>query len=301
MSANQVVAGDVTSIKKSTGRSIISLSTRERINRAFIYLGLIISSAVVGFPVYWMISVSLRPNHETFALPPKLIPDNISFDAYFKVFRDDAFITYFVNSYMLGIIVTILSVILGTLVAYSFTRYRFFGDGIAKTFVITTQMVPAITLLIPYFGVIVLLGLYDTTAGLILTYLSFSLPYCIVMMTGYLKTIPKDFDEAAIIDGCSRIKVLYKIIMPLALPGMASTAIYTFLLSWNEFLFALALTRSEDMRTLPVGISMFIGEHSLKWDEMMALSALGSIPVIIMFIVLQRYFVSGLSTGGVKG
>ena len=168
-------------------------------------------------------------------------------------------------------------------------------------FVIATQMVPTITLLIPFFGVIVWLRLYDTHLGLIVTYLTFGLPYAIIMMNAYLNTIPKDFDEAAIIDGCSPFRVLFSVLLPMATPGLISTAVYTFLLSWNEFLFALALTRSTEMRTVPVGISMLVGEFGLKWDEMMAFSVLGSVPVLLLFMFVQRYVVSGLSAGGVKG
>jgi multiple sugar transport system permease protein len=215
--------------------------------------------------------------------------------------NNDQYSRFLVNSYFLGIVVTVLSVIIGTLAAYGFSRYRFFGDRAAKLFVITTQMVPTITLLIPLFGVIVWLRLYDTMWGLIITYLTFSLPYAVIMMNGYLDTIPKDFDEAATIDGCSPIGVLFKILLPVATPGIIATAVYTFLLAWNEFLFALALTRSIEMRTVPVGISMMVGEFGLKWDEMMAFSVIGSLPVLILFMLVQRFVISGLSSGGVKG
>ena len=121
------------------------------------------------------------------------------------------------------------------------------------------------------------------------------------MMNGYLDRIPKDFDEAATIDGCTPIGVLFRVLLPVAMPGIISTAVYTFLLAWNEFLFALALTRSMDMRTVPVGISMMVGEFGLKWDEMMAFSVIGSVPVLVLFMAVQRFVVGGLSAGGVKG
>jgi multiple sugar transport system permease protein len=248
-----------------------------------------------------MLSVSLKPTVETFSLPPKLIPSSLYLDGYLKIFNNDQYTRFLLNSYLLGLAVTGLSVLIGTLAAYGFSRYRFFGDRAAKLFVITTQMVPTITLLIPLFGVIVWLKLYDTMWGLILTYLTFSLPYAVIMMNGYLDTIPKDFDEAATIDGCTPIGVLFKVLLPVAAPGIISTAVYTFLLAWNEFLFALALTRSIEMRTVPVGISMMVGEFGLKWDEMMAFSVIGSLPVLILFMSVQRFVISGLSAGGVKG
>ena len=270
-------------------------------NQIYIYIALGLCVMILAFPIFWMLSVSLKPSVETFSLPPKLIPSSIYFDGYSKILNNDQYSRFLVNSYFLGIVVTVLSVIIGTLAAYGFSRYRFFGDRAAKLFVITTQMVPTITLLIPLFGVIVWLRLYDTMWGLIITYLTFSLPYAVIMMNGYLDTIPKDFDEAATIDGCSPIGILFKILLPVATPGIISTAVYTFLLAWNEFLFALALTRSIEMRTVPVGISMMVGEFGLKWAEMMAFSVIGSLPVLILFMLVQRFVISGLSSGGVKG
>ena len=266
-----------------------------------IYCVLCVCVIIFAFPLIWMLSVSLKPTVETFSLPPKLIPSSLYLDGYLKIFNNDQYTRFLLNSYLLGLAVTGLSVLIGTLAAYGFSRYRFFGDRAAKLFVITTQMVPTITLLIPLFGVIVWLKLYDTMWGLILTYLTFSLPYAVIMMNGYLDTIPKDFDEAATIDGCTPIGVLFKVLLPVAAPGIISTAVYTFLLAWNEFLFALALTRSIEMRTVPVGISMMVGEFGLKWDEMMAFSVIGSLPVLILFMSVQRFVISGLSAGGVKG
>ena len=276
-------------------------ATRVRITRLSLYLALTLAAIAVTFPVLWMLSVSFKPTTDTFSLPPQLIPENFQLDGYLKVLGNETFRTFIINSYLIGLAVTFLSLIIGTLAAFAFSRYRFFGDQAAKLFVIATQMVPTITLLIPFFGVIVWLRLYDTHLGLIVTYLTFGLPYAIIMMNAYLNTIPKDFDEAAIIDGCSPFRVLFSVLLPMATPGLISTAVYTFLLSWNEFLFALALTRSTEIRTVPVGISMLVGEFGLKWDEMMAFSVIGSVPVLLLFIFVQRYVVSGLSAGGVKG
>ena len=270
-------------------------------HRLVIYSVLTVLVLALCFPILWMLSVSLKPTVDTFSLPPSLVPETWNWKGYSKVLADSQSRRFLINSYEVGLAVTFMSIVIGTLAAFGFSRYRFFGDKVAKLFVITTQMVPSITLLIPFFGVIVWLRLYDTLWGLMLTYLTFSLPYAVIMMNGYLDTIPKDFDEAATVDGCTPIGVLFRVLLPVAMPGIISTAVYTFLLAWNEFLFALALTRSMDMRTVPVGISMMVGEFGLKWDEMMAFSVIGSVPVLVLFMAVQRFVVGGLSAGGVKG
>ena len=285
----------------ATNHASVNEERQKFYRRIMVYVALTVVTLILAFPIIWMVSVSLKPTVETFSLPPRLIPESLTFDGYVRVLENPQFRRFLLNSYILGLVVTLLSLVIGTLAAFGFSRYRFFGDKAAKLFVITTQMVPTITLLIPFFGVIVWLRLYDSIWGLILTYLTFSLPYAVIMMNGYLDTIPKDFDEAATIDGCGPLGVLFRVLLPVALPGIISTAVYTFLLSWNEFLFALALTRSVEMRTVPVGISMMVGEFGLKWDEMMAFSVIGSLPVLILFMLVQRFVVSGLSAGGIKG
>jgi multiple sugar transport system permease protein len=155
--------------------------------------------------------------------------------------------------------------------------------------------------MIPYFGLIVVLRLYNSYWALILTYMVFTLPYAIIMMTGYLNTLPKDLDEAVLIDGGSNSVILWRILVPISLPGIVSVGVYTFMLAWNEFLFALTLTRTNEMRTVPVGIQLLMGQHSFEWNQMMAMSVLGSLPVLILFLLFQRYFISGMSAGSVKG
>jgi multiple sugar transport system permease protein len=167
--------------------------------------------------------------------------------------------------------------------------------------IISVQAVPPITLLIPYFSLIVTLKLYNTYAALVLTYMVFTLPYAIIMMTGYFNTLPKELDEAVMIDGGSRLIALWRVLVPISLPGIVATGVYTFMLAWNEFLFALTLTKTTDMRTVPVGIQMLMGQHSYEWNEMMAMSVLGCLPVLILYLFFQRYFLAGMTAGSVKG
>jgi multiple sugar transport system permease protein len=166
--------------------------------------------------------------------------------------------------------------------------------------IVSVQAVPPITLLIPYFGLMVALGLYNSYAGLILTYMVFTLPYAIIMMTGYFNTLPKELDEAVRVDGAGSMTALWRILVPISVPGIVSVGIYTFMIAWNEYLFALTLTRTIDMRTVPIGIQLLMGQHSYEWNQIMAMSVLGSIPVLILFLIFQRYFISGLTAGSVK-
>jgi multiple sugar transport system permease protein len=154
--------------------------------------------------------------------------------------------------------------------------------------------------MIPYFGLMVTLKLYNTYQGLILTYMVFTLPYAIIMMTGYFNTLPRELDEAVKLDGGGALATLWRILVPISIPGIVSVGIYTFMISWNEYLFALTLTRTQEMRTVPIGIQLLMGQHSYEWNEMMAMSILGSLPVLVLFLFFQRFFMGGLTSGAVK-
>ncbi|MDR0638033.1 MAG: carbohydrate ABC transporter permease [Spirochaetaceae bacterium] len=204
------------------------------------------------------------------------------------------------NSYLVALCVTVLSLVIAILSGYSFSRHKFRFKKVLNLFIIATQTLPPITLLIPYFGIVVALGLYDTYRALILTYMVFTLPYAILMMTGYFNTLPKELDEAVMVDGGSNFFALWRVLVPNALPGIIATAAYTFLLSWNEFLFALTLTKSTEMRTVPIGIQLLMGQHAYEWNEMMAMGILGSLPILILYLAAQRYFLAGMTSGAVK-
>ena len=175
-----------------------------------------------------------------------------------------------------------------------------FGFHFSSLFIISTQTVPPITLLIPYFGLVVAIKMYDTYFALIFTYMVFTLPYAILMMTGYFNTLPKELDEAVMVDGGSSFFALRRVLVPISIPGIVATGVYTFLLAWNEFLFALTLTKTTAMRTVPIGIQQLMGQHAYEWNEMMAMSMLGSLPILIMYLVAQRYFLAGMTAGSVK-
>lgn len=264
------------------------------------YLGLLLGLVFAGFPILWMFFASVKSNTEIFSLPPRLLPDDFTIVAYQAIFGDPSKLRFFLNSYLVAGAVTGLTVVVAILTAYAFTRYSFRSKNVLSVFIISTQTVPPITLLIPYFGMVVAFGIFDTYFALVLTYMVFTLPYAVLLMTGYLNTLPKELDEAVLVDGGSSWTALWRVIVPLSLPGIVATAVYTFLLSWNEFLFALTLTKSMELRTVPIGISLLMGQHAFEWNEMMAMSVLGSLPLLILYLVAQRYFLAGMTAGSVK-
>jgi multiple sugar transport system permease protein len=279
----------------------ISKPTKIGLAKVFIILALLLGAVYASFPILWMVASSFKSNTEIFAYPPRFITESFSLSAYSVVLTNPEKVRFFLNSYLVSILVTLFTLIVGTLAGYSFSRYEFPFKKPLNMIIIGVQAVPPITLLIPYFSLIVLLKLHNTYAALVLTYMVFTLSYAIIMMTGYFNTLPKELDEAVMIDGGSRIVALWRVLLPISLPGIVATGIYTFMLAWNEFLFALTLTKTIDMRTVPVGIQMLMGQHSYEWNEMMAMSVLGCLPVLILYLFFQRYFMAGMTAGSVKG
>jgi multiple sugar transport system permease protein len=274
---------------------------RHTLAKVLTIIGLVLGALFAGLPVLWMFFSSFKSNTAIFAYPPRLIDDTFSLAAYTTVLTNPEQVRFFVNSYLISALVTLFTLIVGTLAGYSFSRYSFRFKHVLSLIIIGVQSVPPITLMIPYFGLIVALGLYNTYWALILTYLVFTLPYAIIMMTGYFNTLPRELDEAVMIDGGSSFTILWRVLVPVSLPGIVSVGVYTFMLAWNEFLFALTLTKTNDMRTVPIGIQLLMGQHSFEWNQMMAMSVLGSLPVLLLFLLFQRYFIAGMAAGSIKG
>lgn len=281
--------------------STLSKPVKAALTKAALIVALVLGAIYAGFPVVWMIASSFKSNTEIFAYPPQLITESFSATAYQVVLTNPEKVRFFINSYVISLLVTMFTLIVGILAGYSFSRYTFRFKKPLNMLIISVQAVPPITLLIPYFSLIVTLKLHNTYAALILTYMVFTLPYAILMMTGYFNTLPKELDEAVMMDGGSRLMALWRVLVPIALPGIVATGIYTFMQAWNEFLFALTLTKTMDMRTVPVGIQMLMGQHSYEWNEMMAMSVLGCLPVLLLYLFFQRYFLAGMTAGSVKG
>lgn len=277
-----------------------TVKTRRTLAKAGVLTGLALGALFAGLPVLWMLSTSFKNNGEVFQNPPKLITKGFSFDAYKEIFGNGAQLRFFGNSYIVAFAVTILTLLVAVLAGYAFSRFNFPFQRTINAVIVSVQAVPPITLVIPYFGLVVALGLYNTYPGLILTHMVFTLPYAIIMTTAYLNTLPRELDESVKVDGGNSWTALWRILVPISVPGLIAVGVYTFMISWNEYLFALTLTRTDDMRTVPIGIQLLMGQHSYEWNQMMAMSILGSIPVLVLFLLFQRRFIGGLTAGAVK-
>jgi multiple sugar transport system permease protein len=250
------------------------------------------------FPVYWMFAVSLKTAGEIFKSPPAWYPATPQFGNFLVLFREgDAWSVW--NSLVTAGVSTAIAMVLGTLCAYGIVRFRTGGEHLA-TWILSQRLLPPIAIVFPLFLAYAWLGLSDTYSGLILLYTAFALPYVIWMMRGYLAEVPVELEEAALVDGCSRIGVLWRVVVPVARNGLVATAIFAFIYSWNEFLFALVMTRTNVM-TYTVQISNYFGPQSTFWAKISAMSVLGTLPVFIAVACLQRYVVRGISLGAVKG
>ncbi len=273
---------------------------KDKYFKYFVYVSLLIGALFSSLPVIWISLSSLKSNLEIFSYPPSILPVNTSLEAYLNIFDDEDKIRFFINSYIISIIVTLLTLFIAILSGYSFSRFNFKFKKLLNLTIISTQTIPPITLLIPYFGIVVFFRIYDTYYALVLTYLVFTLPYATLMMTSYFNTLPRELDDAVLVDGGTNFYALFKVLIPISLPGIVATCVYTFLLCWNEFLFALTLTKSTEMRTVPIGIQLLMGQHAYEWNEMMAMSVLGTFPILILYLFAQKYFLSGLTSGSVK-
>jgi multiple sugar transport system permease protein len=262
------------------------------------YLTALLLTVIFLFPIYWLFIISLKTPEEIFAFPPVWYPKNLQFANYRVLFRDGDAVTVW-NSLVLAGASTFLAMIIGTLAAYSLVRFKTGGENLA-VWIISQRMMPPVAIVFPIFLLYVFFGWVDTYHGLILLYTAFNLPYVIWMMRGYIEDIPLELEESALVDGCGRWAVLWKVVFPMARTGLFATAVFTFVFAWNEFLFALVLTRTEVI-TYTVQVTHYFGGQSNFWAKIAAMSVLGTIPVFVAVATMQRYLVRGISMGAVKG
>ncbi|MEM6615762.1 MAG: carbohydrate ABC transporter permease [Pseudomonadota bacterium] len=260
----------------------------------------IILAIFVLLPFFWMLSVSLKPATEPFAIPARLWPEAPTLDNYVTAFRPE-FRTYFVNSIIVSGASVVITVSLALLAAYTFSRAQLVLITALMSLVVLAQMFPHAAIIIPIYKMMRAADLLNTYWSLIIAYVSVTLPVAIWMLRGFLLKLPGSLEEAAAIDGATPFRIFREIVVPLARPGVIATAVYVLIVTWQEFLFALSFTSTKEMRTLPVGLNDFIGQYGIRYGELMASSVMVSVPVIAVFFFLQRYFVAGLTAGAVKG
>lgn len=251
-------------------------------------------------PLGWAFITSIKPAAEIHTPVIQYWPRNPTFESYLAVFKTTDFISQFKNSAIVAGCTTLFCVFISVTASYAFSRFHFKGSKVLRTFFLSSQMFPKVLIIIPLFVIMRGLHLLNTKGSLVFAYTSFSLPYVIYMLIGYFAGIPQELDEAATIDGCTRTGILFKIILPLALPGIIATAIYAFIHAWDELMFAVMFTSTAAQRTLPVGLSMYIGEYGIEWGNLCAASIMTSLPVVILFMFLQRFLIAGMTNGGVK-
>ncbi|HET9672990.1 MAG TPA: carbohydrate ABC transporter permease [Actinomycetota bacterium] len=250
------------------------------------------------FPIYWLFIISFKTPEEIFAFPPVWYPKSLQLANYHVLFKDGDAVTVW-NSLVLAGVSTVIAMLLGTICAYSLVRFKTGGENLA-VWIISQRMMPPIAIVFPIFLLYVFFGWVDSYHGLIILYTAFSLPYVIWMMRGYIEDLPLELEESALVDGCTRWEVLWKVVFPMVRSGLFATAVFTFVFAWNDFLFALVLTRTEVI-TYTVQVTHYFGGQSNFWAKIAAMSVLGTIPVFFAVATLQRYLVRGISMGAVKG
>lgn len=299
--------------RADTGHAELIARTRRRrriesilIDKVLAYGFLIVMSIFALFPFAWMFSTSIKTPQEAFVIPPRWIPHHITFRAYRVLWDTHAannnnIARYFLNSTIVSIATMILSVLIAVPAAYAFARFVFPGKNPFFYIILGRNMFPLVVFLVPLFQLMATLKLQNNYFGLVLAYLTFSLPLAIWLLKGFFDNIPAELEKAARIDGCTRFGAFFRVILPLATPGIVATAIYSFIGAWNEYIFATTLTSNPNLRTLPVGQAYFLTENNSQWAALMAVSLVISIPVVAFFLLLQRYFIRALTEGAVKG
>jgi ABC-type glycerol-3-phosphate transport system permease component len=275
--------------------------SKKLILTSLFYIGIILLLFFSLFPFIQMLSTSLKAPSAQFTVPPLWIPEQITFENFYAAIQYKEFVRYFMNSLFISIITCVLVIIISLLAAYSFTRLEFPGRRIFLNVILVSQMFCLSAIVIPLYKLVGSLGMLNSYWGLILVYIAFTVPVAVWLLRSFLLNIPKDMEESAMIEGASKFTAFFKVVIPLLRPGIGATAAYVFLITWQEFLFSLVFMSKPEYRTLPVGIMDFKGQYETNWGTMMASSILISIPVLILFMFIQKQLISGLTEGATKG
>ena len=277
---------------------------KKRVKKIITVILVILVCMFALFPFVWMISTSFKPANEVYSKTPSFIPNEPTVEGYTEMLTTQSstfdFPQWLTNSVIVALLTTVFSMIIATLGGYGLSRFRFRGRGFLSYFILTTQVLPGSLLIIPLYVIMGNLQLLDTRIGLVAAYCTFSVPFCTWMMKGFFDTIPISLEEAARVDGAGRFRNFSTVVLPLTVPGLVATGIFSFINGWNEYLFASTFMKSYENWTLPVGIASFQGQYTTNWGTLMAGAVLITIPVVILFLLLQKHLVSGMTAGAVK-
>ncbi len=291
----------VTGMAKTTWiQSLRSAKMRKLGTLILVYLLMALVAAIVIFPIYWMFSMSLKLPKEIYRLP-SLVPNSPTWDNYRELIQKKHYLTNIRNSLIVASSVTVVSLLISSFAAYSIVRFRYKFRGFVGRLILLTYLTPGSMLFIPLSIIVAKLHLGNSLFGLIVIYLTFSIPLSTWLLSGYFRTVPADLEEQAMVDGTSQLGALFRILLPLSLPGLAAVGIFTFTAAWNELLFALIFITSEDKRTVPLGLQYLITGDVLLWGPIMAGATLAALPVMILYFLAQRFMVQGVTAGSVKG
>jgi ABC-type glycerol-3-phosphate transport system permease component len=269
--------------------------------RAAVYLGAGLLVLQAAFPFLWMVSTSLKPPVEVFAQPPSFVPDAPTLENFHRLFTGTNFLVYFWNSVVVSGLAVILTMVVSAAGAYSLTRYRYPGREKIAMLVLCTYMFAPIMVVIPFFILVRKAGIENTHFALILAFTSFCLPFTLWLMRAFFQTIPIELEEAAMVDGAGRLRAVLYVVLPLALPGIIATSIFTFILAWNDYIFTRILISSDQLKTLPVGVQDLFHSALIDWGLIMAAGMMITIPALMFFVTVQRYLIRGWGAGAVKG
>jgi ABC-type glycerol-3-phosphate transport system permease component len=256
---------------------------------------------LTAFPFFWMVSTSFKPLREIFVSPPNFLPKNFTLANFVQLFEQTRFLTYFRNSVFVSTLTVIFTMAIATAGAYSLTRYKFYGREKIASLILFTYMFAPIMIIIPFYVLIKKIGIANTHLALIMAYTAFCLPFSLWLLRAFFQSIPLVLEEAALVDGATRLRAVVHVILPLALPGIIATGIFTFILAWNDYIFVRILITSDNLKTLSVGIADLYNATVIDWGMIMSGGMLITIPVLVFFIFIQRYLIAGWGAGAVKG
>jgi multiple sugar transport system permease protein len=279
----------------------MSVKTQHTLGRLLTYTLLLLGAGIVAVPFWYMVVTSLKPQSYIFEIPPRLWPQPATLNNYVVALSKDLFVLYFLNSVVVAVSSTALTVLVSGLLAYAFARLEFPGREALFYVFLVGMMIPPVMLIIPQFIVAKYLHLFNSLLGLIVVYVTMNLSMQTFLMRSFFEGLPRDLEEAALIDGAGRWTIFRRIVLPLSRPGLAVVTIFTFLYSWDEFPWAHVSIKETTRRTLPIAIALFQSEHLTEWGQVFAASLVALIPVVIVFVVFQRYFIRGIATTGLKG